>query len=81
MLGQHLALNEQSEESDEGNQMQMLNESEHIERKPFDEIDPDSSMGPLNNSQRINTPGNEIEMAVVTNKQVNEIEMHVSSGP
>ena len=30
-------------------------------------------MGPLNNSQRINTPGNEIEMAVVKNKQINEI--------
>lgn len=53
----------------------MLNESEHIERKPFGEmdIDPDSSMGPLNNSQRIATRENEIEMAVVTNKQANEI--------
>ena len=50
MLGQHVALNEQSDDSEEGNQM--LNESEHIERKPFGEmsIDPDSSMGPLNNS-------------------------------
>ena len=68
LLGQHVALNEQSDDSEEGNQM--LNESEHIERKPFGEmdIDPDSSMGPLNNSQRIATRENEIEMAVVTNK-------------
>lgn len=51
----------------------MLNESEHIERKPFSEIDPDGSLGPLNNSQRINTHDNEIEMAVVMNKQVDEI--------
>ena len=71
LLGQHLALNEQSDESEEGNKM--LNESEHIERRPFAEIDPDGSLGPLNNSQRINTRENEIEMAVVTNKQVNEI--------
>ena len=51
----------------------MLNESENIERKPFSEIDPDGSLGPLNNSQRINTHDNEIEMAVVMNKQVDEI--------